>query len=345
MYKNKYNIIGISGKKGSGKDTFFKLFNKHSPYIYENSKFSDKLREIASSITGYSINYFYDRNMYDTYLEDWDMNIREILQKLGLEAMREGFDYDVWIKTFFANYHEENNYMITDVRFPNEIEAIQKHGGIVIRLDGRGDDDGDKHFSESALDGFDGYDYVVNNNGSIKDYENEVIKLIDSLFTNKDFLEYPVTLRKVPVGHYSKAPGWIEPIEVVVNSNMNFCQGNYVKYISRHENKGRAIGDLNKALDYLFWSIETNDDSIVAKNSEGKPRKVFFDKFIEQHTTTTIELLREFLMFENKCSHEDINWKENIEPFYQKINEYAIENFGEELTTNVFYDSINKEVS
>lgn len=341
MGNNKYKIIGISGKKGSGKDTFYKLFNKHSPYIYQNAKLTDKLREIASNITGLPLSYFYDRNKYDTHLDIWGMNIRQLLQKLGLEALRENFDYDVWLKTFFANYDKEENYMITDIRFPNEIEAIREHGGIVIRLEGRSEDDGDNHGSEHALNNFNDYDYIIDNSGSIDNYENEILELIDQMFTTQDYLEHKLSLRKDSVTHYTKSKNWIQPIQVF--SNMGPHQCNYIKYLSRHESKGQTISDLNKSLDYLFWSIESMEVPISVKNNEKPARAKLFNRFISQHPESTREIIEEFIIFQG-MAYKNSDWKSKSDELYSKVNLYALENFGMELTSNMFYYYLKGEI-
>ena len=51
------------------------------------------------------------------------------------------YDEDIWVKALFngEDYREISKYkktviFIPDVRFPNEVEAIQKRGGYIIRL-------------------------------------------------------------------------------------------------------------------------------------------------------------------------------------------------------------------
>ena len=64
---------------------------------------------------------------------------------------------------------------------PNEIESIKKHNGLTIRINrdsflrtGKVFDT-DNHESETALDDYQGFDYVINNNGTIKALK-EVVK-------------------------------------------------------------------------------------------------------------------------------------------------------------------------
>jgi hypothetical protein len=80
------------------------------------------------------------------------MSVREFLQKLGTEAMRDGLHTNVWVNALFADYNitgynykgcenkviqgewEYPNWIITDMRFPNEMDAIKERGGITIRV-------------------------------------------------------------------------------------------------------------------------------------------------------------------------------------------------------------------
>lgn len=54
------------------------------------------------------------------------------------------------------------NWIITDVRFPNEAEAIKDRGGFIIRIDRPGVEPVNAHPSETALDNWD-FDYRIAN--------------------------------------------------------------------------------------------------------------------------------------------------------------------------------------
>ena len=42
----------------------------------------------------------------------------------------------------------------------------------------------------------------------------------------------------------------IQPIEFIMKNDLGFCEGNAIKYICRHEQKGGAL-DIDKAIHYL----------------------------------------------------------------------------------------------
>jgi hypothetical protein len=78
-------------------------------------------------------------------------------------------------------YLEENKFnlihpswLVTDVRFPNECQAIKDRGGIIIKVDR--DVEKGSHASETALDNW-AFDAVIDNNGSISELVEKVKQL------------------------------------------------------------------------------------------------------------------------------------------------------------------------
>jgi hypothetical protein len=209
----KKTLIGISGKIGSGKDTVGIIIRQlgftNNGGTWENMKFAGKLKVVASLLTGIAIEKFEDQEFKKTILgPEWGkptkqnplnavepfkditfvemMSVRDLLQKLGTEAMRNGLHENVWVNALFADYTEDKQWVITDVRFPNEFKAIKEKGGIVIRVNGPGHGNSMKelaeaHPSETALDGHD-FDYVIENDGTLKALAK---KVRDILITEK----------------------------------------------------------------------------------------------------------------------------------------------------------------
>lgn len=179
-------IIGVSGKKRSGKDTFFNVLHKYNSE-YVNIKFADKLKKICSILTGLPSKYFYDAKNYNIYLETWGMNIRQLMQKIGTDVFRNNFDEDVWVKSFQESLNS-NHIVVTDVRFLNEAEWIKKNG-ILIRIERNYKSfEPDNHKSEIELDNYENFDYIINNNSNVETFicniEN-TLKEIGLNFGNK----------------------------------------------------------------------------------------------------------------------------------------------------------------
>ncbi|KKN14537.1 hypothetical protein LCGC14_0995040 [marine sediment metagenome] len=58
--------------------------------------------------------------------------------------------------------------------------------------------------------------------------------------------------------HYTT--GKIETIDVITDWNLNYCEGNVIKYLSRYKHKGTPLRDLKKAEWYLKRLIKQNEE-------------------------------------------------------------------------------------
>lgn len=63
----------------------------------------------------------------------------------------------------------------------------------------------------------------------------------------------------------------IEPIDYIVQNNMNFLEGNIIKYVTRYKLKN-GLEDLKKAQQYLTWLIEDNTLDIEADDDDADHR-------------------------------------------------------------------------
>jgi len=198
-------LIGISGKIGSGKDTVGNIIEMlaatNDPTVnWEIKKYAGKLKEIACILTGCTLEQLENQEFKKLQIgSDWGMTYRELLQKLGTEAMRNGLHENVWVNALYADYKakwvptgdsvaeedvslekEYPNWIITDMRFPNEFDAVKVRDGITIRVN-RDDQtkavDVNAHSSENALDDHN-FDYVIYNNGSMSDLITKVREIL-----------------------------------------------------------------------------------------------------------------------------------------------------------------------
>jgi hypothetical protein len=182
-------IIGLSGKRGSGKDTVA-TFIQDGEKFWKIKKFASKLKSIAALLTGLSENDMYSQEGKAIFLPDWGMTVGEFQQKLGTEAIRNGLHSQAWVLALLADYNSEEDWLITDCRFPNEAEAIKAQGGVVIRVEGnpagiQGDGTrDDSHPSETALDDYQ-FDYTIQNNSTLDQLEYNVLVLMGKV-VNKE---------------------------------------------------------------------------------------------------------------------------------------------------------------
>jgi len=217
-------IIGVNGYSGSGKDTVGRLIQELYPeQNWQIKKFAGKLKTIAALLTGIKEDQFENQQFKKTDLgHEWwttcdegyqPMTVRDFLQKLGTDALRNGLHTDVWVNALMSDYtrpvdlelfmyaneytderdlsnckeipfsgehlvdyYEKvklPNWIITDTRFENEAEAIKSKGGIVIRIERSGIKPINDHPSEIGLDGWN-FDYVIDNSSSFDELKNKI---------------------------------------------------------------------------------------------------------------------------------------------------------------------------
>ena len=109
--------------------------------------------------------------------------IRDVMQVLGTDLLRQGFNNNIHVAATLGSIKENEKVIITDLRFPNELEAIKKHNGITIRIN-RGLVErtgkmiqGPEHISETALDNAE-FDYVIENDCTIDDLIEKVREIL-----------------------------------------------------------------------------------------------------------------------------------------------------------------------
>ena len=135
------NLIGLVGFIGSGKGTVGECLVTNG---YHHDSFAAPIKDAASSIFGWNRALLEgDTDASRTWREQPDVfwskqfdrtfTPREALQKLGTEAGRNVFHADLWVSSLLRRTQGKNT-VVTDVRFKNEIVAIQKAGGLVVRV-------------------------------------------------------------------------------------------------------------------------------------------------------------------------------------------------------------------
>ena len=100
-------IIGISGKMGSGKDTLAEMISTLSSgenqYIVKHH--ADKLKKIVSLLINVPVAFLNDQAFKRKNLSsDWGMTVRELLQKVGTDGLRNNVHENIWINSLYADY-------------------------------------------------------------------------------------------------------------------------------------------------------------------------------------------------------------------------------------------------
>jgi len=194
------SIIAINGKIGSGKDTVGSFIQQiNTDRNWQIKKFAGKLKEVASILSGVSVDRFEDQEFKKQDMNScWGMTYRDFLQKIGTEAMRNGLHENVWVNALFSEYIVLDDtkrasmgnvidysdcsfpdWIITDLRFANEFDSVKQRRGITVRVTRPGLTF-NNHISETALDNFQ-FDYEIVNDGTLEDLYEKVKKLCEKI--------------------------------------------------------------------------------------------------------------------------------------------------------------------
>lgn len=171
-------IIGFSGYARSGKDTAAAVLV--SKMAFERRAFADTMREMLyrlnPPIRRHRLLGEYVRLATLVDNRGWEIaktlpDVRRLLQRLGTDAGRDVLGEDTWINAIFR--HSPARLVIPDVRFVNEKAAIERRGGVVIRIERPKCGPINNHASETALDA-EVFHAVITNGGEIEELEKQV---------------------------------------------------------------------------------------------------------------------------------------------------------------------------
>jgi hypothetical protein len=137
-------IIGICGRMGSGKNAASEYL--HQQYNFQYLSFADSLKYAISNIFGWDFELLQGRTpesrKWREEVDIWwsnrlnipNLTPRWILQQWGTEVGRNSFHQDIWLASLERKLINlaNQNIVIDDCRFVNEIETIKNQGGIVI---------------------------------------------------------------------------------------------------------------------------------------------------------------------------------------------------------------------
>jgi hypothetical protein len=185
MLVHPYRIIGITGKKRHGKDSVARFL----PSEYLSFSLAEPVKDIAREIYGLRLSDT-DGSAKDKerILPDWGLSPRQILQRIGTEMGR-SIHPETWTRYVKRKMDEEFSLrkeaersivrgvraaVITDVRFPNEADAVRSWGGVIWRVIRPGyEDQGDTHASETESDLIEPNLTIVND-GTLEDLRTKV---------------------------------------------------------------------------------------------------------------------------------------------------------------------------
>ena len=179
-------VIGLSGYARAGKDTVGQ-FIIDTEMGWERVSFADPMREAL-----YRLNPFIGaegsevklRDAVDEYgweeIKKWKSDLRPLMQRFGTEVGREMFGDSFWVDYALDRIPDGAKVVFTDVRFPNEADAVKALGGQVWRVERPGCVAANGHASETAMDGYD-FDYVIYNDSDLETLQYRTLHGLERL--------------------------------------------------------------------------------------------------------------------------------------------------------------------
>lgn len=168
-------ILAISGKMRSGKDTFAKLFLEAAAEAgipFTRSAFADALKNEVAEMHGTT----YDE--IEANKDHW----RPLLIEHGQKRRAEDELY--WVKRALVT---PGNLVIPDMRFPNELAFLKNEGAMLMRVEsliserekrGKIIDD---PTSENQLDTYTPWDWFIFNNGTYDTFRENALELAQQI--------------------------------------------------------------------------------------------------------------------------------------------------------------------
>lgn len=133
-------IIGLAGHAGYGKSTACaQLLELLAKDKWKRAAFATPLKSMVAVFGGVEASTLYTNEgkaAICPYVEEngKPVTFARVLQIQGM-VFRERLGGDVWVRACLDNQTMNNvNIIVEDVRFPNEVDAIRKRGGIIIKL-------------------------------------------------------------------------------------------------------------------------------------------------------------------------------------------------------------------
>jgi len=179
--------------------THYKLITNNSdgrisPY------FSSKEEAMTYNFPKLSDTYLWGKDAEGVGIQTRILTPRLLMQLIGTEAGRNIIHPNIWVNALMNKYKEKfisggigmfhdprpsykslgfPNWIITDVRFLNEVEAI-KHNGLLIRVNRTVKEDTiPNHISELELDNYNDWNYVIENNSTIDNLITELRMILE----------------------------------------------------------------------------------------------------------------------------------------------------------------------
>jgi hypothetical protein len=175
-------VIGIAGKKRSGKDITAQMFIDAAERLgikATRRALADELKEECATMVAAHSDKVATDVLIEMNTDGQKEQYRLLLQWWGTEFKRNMVSDTYWtdkLHEWVLHHHRANREMVIvpDVRFLNEVKMIKQLGGVVINVVRPASITIDEHVSETALDEFRGWDFTIPNDSDLDSLAQKV---------------------------------------------------------------------------------------------------------------------------------------------------------------------------
>jgi len=123
------HVVGICGEARSGKDTIADYLSNE--YGFRKIAFADRLKQLLNNLFFLTHSQLYDGERKEEVDLQWGKSPRVLMQEVG-DKMREVHP-DIWVKHVINHVDaiSDADFVISDVRYRSEFDAIKALGGEV----------------------------------------------------------------------------------------------------------------------------------------------------------------------------------------------------------------------
>lgn len=143
-------LLCVCGFQGVGKDSFSNYLIKN--YGFVKYSFASATKDVLSTIFGWDRNLLegdtIESRKFRESIDVWwseklsipELTPRKVLQIIGTELFRKKFNNDIWVHCIekklisYLEFNPNSNIIVSDCRFPNEIEMLKNIGFKLIHI-------------------------------------------------------------------------------------------------------------------------------------------------------------------------------------------------------------------
>jgi hypothetical protein len=136
-------VVGLVGLKGAGKSVVADAFVDEKQNDWTKTAFAAPLKAGLRAMFGFTEAQLHDAVLKEALDERYGITPRQAMQVVGTELMRHELERRLGVEGLWVKRMDEvltqaaaagKHVIVEDVRFPDEVACIARHGGTIVRV-------------------------------------------------------------------------------------------------------------------------------------------------------------------------------------------------------------------